>query len=363
MSADFGPETLESCRFWPKIRDKRKRNQNARCAERKDATSCHISLFTADYRLRLGASVELGLMLTAAAAEREISELTGTLPARVARTARALREARQGLYSEGKPGGGVNGNRPQLGHLVNLLLGLAVADPATAPSLVLGFRSLNLHPFDPSVFDPTPATKVLFTEQGAFRVFGGPGGLGGDLERLVDLLASDAEAATALRDADLNFEFTVDPGFPRVLVRCLGDLSADRERPWPTLLYGPRLDGDARALLDHPAWRFMAASPATARIVRKTVLDMPVFDVLAGLWAKAAAYETAASLAGEAADAPDQPEEEDSNSTKGQQQSHRNRKGRNAQSRESRSGQSRFSPNRSDPNERDRQNSVGASGP
>ena len=82
-------------------------------------------------------------MATGAQAIEAIARATGLLPATVGRAARSLREAGQDLWPQAAPGGGKNAVHVRPGHLVNLVIALAVADPlTTAAVLTVIFRSL-----------------------------------------------------------------------------------------------------------------------------------------------------------------------------------------------------------------------------
>ena len=157
-------------------------------------------------------------MATGAHAVDWISKATGILPATVFRTARALREADPTLWPQAAKGGGRGAAHLEPRHLVNLALALAVADPiAAAPKVVAGYRALIRH-------RPQHVVRPEHTGRAArllTGVFGGADNLGGDLERLVELLAdgvyraiNDQLETDILREAGLCVELVVDPRVP-----------------------------------------------------------------------------------------------------------------------------------------------------
>jgi hypothetical protein len=225
-------------------------------------------------------------MLTAVEAEKEISTATGTLPARVYRTARALREAGKDLYLMGKRGGGVSANQPGLNHLVNLMIALVVADPKSAVGLVSGFRKMvRLQ----SLNDAATA------QQFPGGLLPASGSLSDALEGLVDALAHDTDGtlARALTKCHMELEFLIDPNLPRVTVAWLGEKKTAK-RTVPTMVvigYTPPREGDAGEWLRHPGWRFMASSDAKCRIVRKALIDVPLLCLFASIWARASPHK------------------------------------------------------------------------
>jgi hypothetical protein len=217
-----------------------------------------------------------------------ISKATGILPATVFRTARALREADPTLWPKAAKGGGRGAAHLERRHLVNLALALAVADPINAaPKVVAGYRALVRHR-PQHVMQPEHTGRAARLLTG---VFGGADDLGGDLERLVELLADGAYHAIndqlvtdILREAGLCVELVVDPRVPRARVTFHGfDLPDDLATHTETLLYRPRNTPRGLSKNLDPAWTFLP--PATdASIIRTAILPVSLFIVLAALW-------------------------------------------------------------------------------
>ena len=141
----------------------------------------------------------------------------------VDRVARVLKQSRPNLWPRSGRGGGSKAAHVEPSHLVNLALGLAVADPiTTAPQIVSGYRELTL--WDALYMRPEcledPITEALFhqtgcpiTPEGWVLVDGILSGtLGSACERLIELLASPAEKPLRdrLRIYGLQLELIVD---------------------------------------------------------------------------------------------------------------------------------------------------------
>jgi hypothetical protein len=255
---------------------------------------------------------------TATRAIERLAEATGTRQTACVRIARAMRESDTNLWPQGSQG---HGKEPHIepAHLVNLTLGVAVATPLiAAPSLVRGWRGLTLAPGS-LLFQPERmgwAGALLFpdsiVQEGhtlAGGVFGGEGGLGGDLARLIELIATieDESMLDRLDASGLSIEFAFDPLFPRATIRWRSPELASTGQGPVELLYAPR--PNTRALphgLD-PAWNFLGP-PSEAPISRTATVPFAVFRLLGDLWrdtiahrakeaAKQAAKEETASSA------------------------------------------------------------------
>lgn len=222
-------------------------------------------------------------MATAAQAIDRISGATGTLRATVFRVARVLREADVTLWPQGSAGRG-QGAHVEPCHLVNLALAMTMADPITsAPEIVGGqrysgrsaaligdFRNLELP-------EPLQAGRAgTLTEMLVARnVFCGEGGLGGDLERLIETFADPTLTDEQRRSLPLiQVHLTSGGIFPTALVRWEdidGDLGSTSLRYIPS----------QEVRQQHLGRR----EKPEAEIVTNKVLNGQYFAVLGKLWA------------------------------------------------------------------------------
>jgi hypothetical protein len=145
---------------------------------------------------------------------------TGTLRAKVFRTARQLQMADPDLWPKARKGGGRGAAHLEERHLVSLALALAVADPITAaPASVRRFRALM-----PSGSVLGGAGSHLARTLHGHGAFVAGASLGVSLERLVDLLAEpDETLRELLPQAAFAVRFVKDERFPRAEVR-FGDV-------------------------------------------------------------------------------------------------------------------------------------------
>jgi hypothetical protein len=319
-------------------------------------------------------------MATATQAIRDFASINGSMTITVDSSARVLKRHRPPLWLRSGQGGGFKAPHVTPRDLVNLALAVTtVAAPdhrgqpspiTTAVQRVTEYRNLAVR----GTINITPerrglAAQILFPGNGC-DVFGGEGGLGGDLERLVDLLARDTHGSAdpILSAAYLTVELILDLPFPRAVIRFRGfELDAQ--------------DGLTRGMIDRATWFEYfppqgALDPVNSQCgsTLTTQWNMQLIRKLADLWRDTLSHQaekstgaeasaetkTAASLPGEAAGSPDQPNDEPNKM--GSQQTHRNRGEGEPQSRaESRAGHSIFSRTRSDSNER--QNSAAVAKP
>ncbi len=225
-------------------------------------------------------------MATGAHAAERIAKATGALPSTVFRAARIMREADPTLWPEAGKGGGRGAAHVEPSHLINLILALAIADPITAaPAMVASYR-MFVYP-GPQYLQRehmgqtahmlfgTPSPSEQPDPVPAVGVFGGAGGLGADLERLVELLAgSDQNALKILGESGLTVELEVASRFPQATISYF---SLDLE---------DSIAGHKQEFHYVPGQNTLGLRYATeAPIVRKAILYVPLFAVLAELWA------------------------------------------------------------------------------
>lgn len=225
-------------------------------------------------------------MATGAHAAERIAKATGALPATVFRAARIMREADPSLWPEAGKGGGRGAAHVEPSHLINLILALAIADPITAaPAMVASYR-MFVYPGlqyvqrkhmgqTARMLFGTPSPSEQPDPVSAVGVFGGKGGLGADLEQLVELLAGPwRDALEMLQKSGLTVELEMASRFPQALVSYFSlDLPIDIAGHRQELRYVP---GQNTLGL-----RYAAEAP----IVRKAILPVSLFGVLAELWA------------------------------------------------------------------------------
>jgi len=158
--------------------------------------------------------------------------------------------------------------------LVNLALALAVAEPLTAaPQAVMGHRAVAVR--QPPFLQPEHMGRTARLLAAA-AVFGGEGGLGDDLERLVELLTNpEQDALAVLAEAEFSVRLVVDPRHPQAVVRYRSvDLPGS---PVEQLHYG-------------------TPDPEPPLILREVVLNIRLFGVLAELWDHTQRYRAAMPL-------------------------------------------------------------------
>ena len=203
-----------------------------------------------------------------------------------------MREADPALWPMAGKGGGKGASHVESKHLVNLALALAVAEPiTTAPKMVPGYRNM-LHP-GPLYRRPEqigPLSRLLFPDtihqEGKHSilrgVLGGEGGLGGDLERLVELMA-DPDLTDDQRDLLLHPGPEVNMIIGWIMPAAeVSYLDIDLEGRRMAISYTPKLNNSIPRGRD-PNWNF-APPQANAPIIRRVTLTARVFAVLAELW-------------------------------------------------------------------------------
>ena len=229
-------------------------------------------------------------MATATEAIERIADDTGIPTGSVDRVARVLKQSRPNLWPRSGQGGGSKAAHVEPSHLVNLALGLAVADPiTTAPQIVSGYRELTL--WDALYMRPEcledPITEALFhqtgcpiTPEGWVLVDGVLSGtLGSACERLIELLASPAEKPLRdrLRIYGLQLELIVDrTPSASIVYRTIGG----EEMHFSYLLRQIGL----------PLSNNFLPPPPVAPLKRQVTIPFALFEALADLWADTLAH-------------------------------------------------------------------------
>ena len=214
-------------------------------------------------------------MATASRAIDQVAKTTRILPATVFRAARALREADVNLWPQGTQGRGKEAH-VEPGHLVNLMLALAVADPiTTAPRLVADYRDLidRVGHYVKVVSGTvhTEAERLGHTGLLLSDILVAGGNLGTALERVIDLLAKNKASQHYFTEAYFKLEFTLDPLRASCMIR----------------YYANDVDPEVSERSREFLYLSRQASPSTPQlpILRKVVIDATLFSSLADLWA------------------------------------------------------------------------------
>jgi hypothetical protein len=194
-------------------------------------------------------------------------------------------------------GGGENAEHAEPYHLINLILGVAVADPvAEAPSAVRRYRALTL--VEHHVTETTGNTIRHYTEDAGrstleplFHMYGLS--LGERLDGLVSTLQkSENQHLRALfRASEFGVKLTLGR-HPRAEITVVLGIHSNKTRRSETSIYAP------------PQQRLPISddSEPTAQIRREVVIPFALIDVLIDLWDDTLSYR--AKRAAEAAKTP-----------------------------------------------------------
>lgn len=231
-------------------------------------------------------------MATTADAIERLAQVTGLLPATVGRVGRVLREHDANLWPQGAQGRGRQA-QVESGHLVNLALGVAVANPITeAAKAVLAYRSLSpLDAAHAAADDVGETTDLLFGEMQPSAVdgylvpkaaFSEKSTLGADLEYLINRCAQTENAAQILAASSFEVELIIDAEMPAAIVRYREtDLAFTKMREPRQHIYEVPRQYLWSAKTDK-RWSFLA-NEGTAPMVRKTILSAAMFAELAAI--------------------------------------------------------------------------------
>ncbi len=236
-------------------------------------------------------------MATGAQVTERIAAATGELPSTAFHAARTMREANPNLWPLARRGGGKGAAYVERHHLVNLALALAVAKPiTTAPRMVLGYR--NLVPFGGLPYQPEHMGVVSHLLFGPpvtdGRVFGNKGGLGADLETLIRVIASDLTQSDRewLVHSKIEVRLIVGSDTPEATLSYSDGTEWDETRRLE-IPYRPQYSKTPHQ--SDPNWNF-APLPAEAPIVRHSIIDARLFNILADLWTDTERFRAVTSV-------------------------------------------------------------------